>query len=151
VSGPKKPRPPKLVPDATASPRPEKRAYSSPTPPDENLRFRFGRLDHDKWALCKIDRKHHKRLLERLAHFEKMTVGQARANNLLADYDMSDCRNKSARTRLNNQYNGQDSLCRLTIAPGESLRLLGIREGNEFHIVWWDPNHEVWPEGKQVR
>lgn len=41
-------------------------------------------------------------------------------------------------------------MCRLTIAPSEQLRLLGIREGNEFHIVWWDANHDVWPEDKQV-
>ncbi|ORV53074.1 hypothetical protein AWC03_21340 [Mycobacterium europaeum] len=101
--------------------------------------------------MCKIDRKHHKRLLDRLAYFEKMTVGQARSNDLLADYEMAECPNQAARKRLNNQYDGQDSICRLTIAPSESLRLLGIREGHEFHIVWWDANHEIWPEGKQVR
>jgi len=123
----------------------------SPPAPDALLRFRFGRLDHEKWALCKIERKHHKRLLERLAHFEKMTVGQAKAANLLADYEMAECPNKSARKRLNNQYDGQDSISRLAIAPSEDLRLMGIREGNEFHIVWWDPNHDVWPEGKNVR
>lgn len=70
------------------------RAVSSPPQPDQTLRFLFGRLDHDKWALCKIDRKHHKRLLDRLAYFEKMTMAQARFNDLLADYDMADCPNK---------------------------------------------------------
>jgi hypothetical protein len=80
-----------------------------------------------------------------------MTVNQARTQQLLVDYDMADCPNKAARQRLNNRHDGQDSISRLTIAPSESLRLLGIREGNKFHIVWWDPTHDVWPEGRQVR
>ncbi|WP_100520586.1 hypothetical protein [Mycobacteroides abscessus] len=80
-----------------------------------------------------------------------MTVEQAKSNNILADYDMSECPNKAARQRLNNQYDGLDSISRLTVSPGESLRLLGIREHNEFHIVWWDPCHEIWPTDKTVR
>jgi hypothetical protein len=38
----------------------------------------------------------------------------------------------------------------LAIDPYRKLRLLGIGEGHEFHIVWWDPKHEIWP-GKNIR
>lgn len=125
---------------------------SSPPAPDKHLRFRFGRLDHGgKWPLTKIDKKDHERLLKRLGHFETMTVAEARKNNLLAQYDMTDCPNKAAKTRLSNQYGGLDSITRLTVEPSGSLRLHGILEENEFHIVWWDPKHEIWPEGKTVR
>ncbi|WP_418003345.1 hypothetical protein ACNO8X_26055 [Mycobacterium sp. PDNC021] len=142
---------PKLIADGGTAPPPAKRPFSSPPAPDKLLTFRFGRLDHDKWALCKIERGHHKRLLERLAYFETLTVEQARANHVLSDYDMSEFPNKNARKRLNNQYDGHDALCGLKIAPSEDMRLFGIREGHEFHIIWWDPGHEVWNQGKNVR
>jgi hypothetical protein len=101
--------------------------------------------------LCKIEKRDHARLLKRLGHFETMTVAEARSNNLLTQYDMTDCKNKAAKTRLSNQYDGLDSITRLTIEPNGSLRLHGILEGHEFHIVWWDPKHEIWPDDKQVR
>lgn len=133
----------------TGANSPGKRPAAAPSRHEEQqIRFRFGRLDHGKWALCEIDRAHHRRVLDRLAYFEQMTVGQAKQNGILSDYDMKDCKNKQATKRLAEQYDGQDSLCCLKIAPSESLRLLGIRELNEFHVVWWDPAHEVWPEGK---
>lgn len=121
---------------------------AAPQHESQCLRFRFGRLDHGKWELSAISKTDHGRLLKKLAHFEEMTVAQARASGLLADYDVTSIPNRQATQRLVNQYGAQDSLCRLYIASGESLRLLGIRERNEFHIVWWDPNHNVWPEGK---
>jgi hypothetical protein len=107
-------------------------------------------LDHGKWALCKIGNQHHERLLSKLAYFEGLTVAQAKANDLLADYDMTECPNGGAKKRLANQYEGEDNLSRLTIEPNGKLRLMGIRDEHEFHIVWWDPNHEVWPD-KNVR
>ncbi|MDX3183535.1 hypothetical protein PV334_20015 [Streptomyces sp. ME02-7008A-1] len=27
-------------------------------------------------------------------------------------------------------------------------RLWGFLVGNVFHVVWWDPRHEVWPSKK---
>lgn len=124
---------------------------ASSNPDDEPIRFRFGRMDEHKWQLTKISKSDNERLLKRLAHFEKLTVGQARANSVLADYDMADCPNEQARRRLANQYDGQDSLCRLDITPSGAHRLMGIREGGQFHIIWWDPSHDIWPEGKQKR
>ncbi|MEU9516816.1 hypothetical protein [Micromonospora sp. NPDC048169] len=133
----------------TGANSPGKQPAAAPTRyEDQQIRFRFGRLDHGRWALCDIDKAHHKRLLNRLAHFENLTVGQAKQQGLLADYDMSTFPNRQAAKRLAEQYDGQDSISRLKVAPGENLRLLGIRELNEFHIVWWDPAHVIWDEGK---
>jgi hypothetical protein len=90
-------------------------------------------------------------LLKRLGYFEGLTVSEAKSNNLLVQYDMTECPNTAAKKRLANQYDGLDSITRLTVEPAGSLRLHGILEGNEFHIVWWDPKHDIWPEGKNVR
>jgi hypothetical protein len=135
-------------PTSAQAPNPAKTPHSV-TPPDEQIRFRFGKLDHHKWPLAAITKTHHQRLLKRLAAFEEMTVKQARENGALSDYDMADCKNRQAAQRLAQQYEGCDTLCCLRVAPGEAMRLMGIREGNQFHIIWWDPNHQVWAEGQQ--
>lgn len=103
------------------------------------------------WCLYKISNAHHKKLISRLQYFEQMTVDQAQKKSKLADYNMQDCPNQNASKRLANQYDGADTLTRLTIEDSGSLRLFGIREANIFHIVWWDQNHEVWPENKIKR
>ncbi|MFC1416387.1 hypothetical protein [Streptacidiphilus cavernicola] len=30
-----------------------------------------------------------------------------------------------------------------------ACRLYGFLEGNVFHVLWWDPNHEIWPYEKE--
>ena len=117
---------------------------------NEMIRFRFGEVDDKHWPLKKISTDHHERLLKRLAYFETLTVADAIANKLLADYDMSQCPNKTAKKILAQREDPTDALCRLTIGPSGSLRLHGIRVANEFHVLWWDPKHEVWPD-KNVR
>lgn len=33
--------------------------------------------------------------------------------------------------------------------PGQKQRLWGLREENIFNILWWDPNHEIYPVEKR--
>ncbi len=33
--------------------------------------------------------------------------------------------------------------------PGQKVRLWGLRKENIFKILWWDPNHEVYPTEKR--
>lgn len=129
-----------------------KQPVQAPTNVEERkLRFRFDIVDHRHWPLRKIRPPEHERLLKRLKYFEAMSVADAKSNNALADYDMGDCPNKNAAEILRKAFDGQDSLTRLTIEPSGPGRLFGIREAHEFHVLWWDQNHEVWPEGKTVR
>lgn len=92
-----------------------------------------------------------KHVFKALAKFEAMTVDDARSNGTLADYDMANCKNQNATKRLANQYEGQDALCRLKVPGPGAMRLFGIRAGREIAVIWFDPNHEVWPEGKTRR
>jgi hypothetical protein len=32
---------------------------------------------------------------------------------------------------------------------GGQQRLYGFRDRNVFHLVWWDPRHEIWPSHKK--
>ncbi|WP_434317771.1 hypothetical protein [Leifsonia sp. P73] len=103
-------------------------------------------LDHNsKWALHKIDRSDHERLLKKLGKIEAMTPAQAIANHVLSKLDMGDCPNKNAAARLANQYEGLDVLHELRVEPSQDGRLLGRLEKNVFNIIWWDAKHEVWP------
>lgn len=87
-----------------------------------------------------------------LSKLESFTVENARQVDLLADYDMSDCPNKNAIKRLANQYDGQDSLCRITVSGDSKARkLFGIRTGSVISLIWYDPNHSMWPTDKRVR
>lgn len=118
---------------------------------DAKLRFRFDQVDETHWPLHDINTRDHKRLLKRLKHFEGMTLHQALTTGAISDYDMSNCPNKAAQKVLANQYDGQDSMTKLVIEPSGSLRLFGIREAHEIHVIWWDAKHEIWPEGKVKR
>jgi hypothetical protein len=37
----------------------------------------------------------------------------------------------------------QDHVCRLR--HGGAKRIYGLRVDNVFHLIWWDPEHKVWP------
>lgn len=124
------------------------------TPPatddDEHMRFVFKQVDDQKWPLHNISKADWKRLLGKLGHLESMTFTQACQSKLASECDLSTCSNQQAKTRLMNRYN-EDSAVEFRIARSESLRLWALRYGREFHIIWWDPNHEVYPDGKKNR
>ena len=83
---------------------------------------------------------------ERLAAFETMTwheiIGR---DHHEIDVDLLE---KSAQDRLREiGQDDVDSLCSLRIA-GER-RVWGILDRNVFKILWWDPNHTVYPVSKK--
>lgn len=41
----------------------------------------------------------------------------------------------------------QDEICRLRLSG--TKRLYGFLVGTVFHIVFWDPEHEIWPTEKK--
>lgn len=116
---------------------------------DKNITFHFGKLDEKRWPLHDISKEHLKRLLKKLKYIEQLSVTTARQNEVISDYSVEDIPNKTARKAITDLE--LDSICKINIAHSESLRLFGIREINQIYILWWDPVHEIWPEGKTVR
>lgn len=57
--------------------------------------------------------------------------------------DMSLCPNAETLQRLTDEYAGLDSLVRFRLTG--TTRVYGARVRNEFHFMWWDRDHEVWP------
>lgn len=128
---------------------------------DAPIRFRLAKLDNGDHALHEIEREHHKRLLSALVRLEGMTVAQAKTNHDISVIDdLRACPNKSAATKIRNilESYGDDfdgSVAEMRVEKSGPLRLIGFLSyaGTvaEFFLLWWDPKHEFWPEGKTKR
>jgi hypothetical protein len=119
----------------------------APKENDRKVRFRFDLIDDDgEWTLSSISNADHAQLLKTMAHVETMTAGEffKPGQRLCKVYtDMSACPNSDATDRLESKFQGLDHMVRLEIDGLK--RLYGVRTGHEFHIIWWDPEHKVWP------
>lgn len=134
----------------------------------ERIIFRFDVLDiadDCPWSILEITHSDHRLLLERLKLYEEHTMKELLApkfSEFKIYNDFSTCKNKEAIARLSKEYwkvdpknkdiveNDEDqkkipvdSIARFEL-DGKK-RLYGFLVQNEFHIVWWDPNHQVWP------
>jgi hypothetical protein len=78
--------------------------------------------------------------------FESMTVNEAfHCGDYPGKcYDLEALPNPEARERLEVlRLADQTKIWRLRV--GGTGRLYGFLRGNVFHVVFWDPNHDVWP------
>lgn len=122
------------------------------TPRNQTIRFSFSELDMTgSWCLHDLDAVHVARLIKRLKVLEGMTLDQMFTSGVMSKLNMEKCPNKQATQRLARQYDGLDVVHEIRIARSEDHRLHGRLDGRFFNIIWWDPNHEVWPEGKNRR
>lgn len=114
---------------------------------DSRICWRFCHVDHDgPWGFGKVDAQMLQWLLERLARFESMTMNELFHSGGYpgADYDVATIPNAAALDRLEEiGLSDMTKIHRLRL-KGEA-RLYGFLNGHVFHVVWWDPNHEVWP------
>ncbi|RIQ21270.1 hypothetical protein DY240_15725 [Jiangella rhizosphaerae] len=117
---------------------------------NQPLRFRFDQVDvGGPWCLTSIDQPHHADLLLKMRDYESMTAREIFHGNDPRGirYDMAECPNPEPIRRLTEAFGGRDSICRLRI--NGRRRLYGFLTGNDFSIVWWDPEHVIWPSTKK--
>lgn len=154
-------RKPKNRPDATPQlrrsgkgvplPLPRQRGLPGAGNSQERLCWRFTHLDNDgPWGFTNADIVTVCDVLRKLASFETMTVAEVfhRGDEPGKDYDVAALPNPVARNRL--EVAGLADQTKIwRIALGGRPRLYGFLVGNIFHVVWWDPEHEVWPSQKK--
>jgi hypothetical protein len=137
---------------AQAAPaKPAKRVRSLPLPGAGNsgdrLCWRFTHVDHDgPWGFSDTETAEFCGILRRLASFESMTVDEAfhRGDYPGKDYDVEAIPNSTALDRLEALgLADQTKIWRLQL--GGQPRLYGFLHGNVFHVVFWDPEHKIWP------
>lgn len=113
----------------------------------ERLCWRFEHVDNDgPWGFVGLQADAISGLLAQLVQFEKMTVNEAfhRGDYPGKCYDLEALPNARALERLEErQLADQDKIWRLRI--GGTGRLYGFLADNVFHVVFWDPDHEIWP------
>lgn len=115
---------------------------------DRFLIIRFNQVDLDgPWPLSAATPDELKRVFQAVAQLETMTPLEVFKGYPGKDYKTAELPTKEARDRLLSlQRDDQDIACLRLNGPG---RLWGFRRGRCFHILWWDPGHEVWPSQKK--
>ncbi len=140
----KKTPPIKLPPQRDDAPR---RASKVPDQDASSARicWRFNLADTEgSWAITPVSWPE---VIGHLRQFESMTVHDlfAAGGDMGKDYSLE---RGFPQDEANRRWQAlglddQDRVSRLR--HGGLIRIYGLRVGNVFHVLWWDPEHEIWP------
>lgn len=111
----------------------------------ERLCWRFTHVDHEgPWGFDSMDPAVLCEVLRKLADCESMTVAELRnTRRLFKEYDLPGGLRKEALERLTAMR--RDDMTKIQRLEFTGLqRLYGFLDGNVFHVVWWDPLHQVY-------
>lgn len=87
-------------------------------------------------------------IIAKLVSFEGMRVREVFPNDPGKHYQVEAIPNRMALERLALlNLDDQTRISRLRFMG--AARLYGFLLDNVFHVVWWDPNHQVWPVEKR--
>jgi hypothetical protein len=113
--------------------------------------WRFSHVDHDgPWGFAEVKPAELCQILRCLASFETMTLNEIFHSGGYPgkDYDVATIPNREALQRLEEMGLADQTKIWALRLQGEP-RLYGFLDENIFHVVWWDPKHEVWPSRKK--
>lgn len=135
--------------------QPEKRPRTSVAISDTDfmkraVQFTFSDADLEgQWPLSEMSAEHAKGLFPFLKSIESMTVGQLVAtSDLYVEYpNFGECPTQEAPNRLAELYGSADNVCRLRVTGKQ--RLYALRFEHRLALLWWDPEHEIWPSRKR--
>jgi hypothetical protein len=112
---------------------------------DERLCWRFRHVDHaGPWSFTTVTSEVLCAILTKLSDFESMTVSEAFRGNPGKDYDVTEVPHRDVPGRLDAIGLGDQTRISRFELQGK-WRLYGFRLDNVFHVVWWDPEHQIWP------
>lgn len=94
-------------------------------------------------------------ILKRMTEFSKITWADikkqthSRSNHTCHHYLDGDGLSKTALERINTMGYDYDIDSIFSFRFESTLRIIGIRENEVFHVVWYDPNHKFYPSKKK--
>lgn len=147
---PGQPKTPRQVGKVDASKQPRALHIDHAAVEERNLVWRFADLDDSgEWCLSSIERDHLRGLLAKLKSFESMTVGEVFAPGAEHGkrYDIAKLPDRATRRLVEIGRDDETELVRLRC--GARPRLYGILREHVFYVLWWDPEHEVYPSPKR--
>jgi hypothetical protein len=109
--------------------------------------WRFSLLDWDgPWGWRDVEANKWQEILQKLGHFETRTWADIKSDGNAVDIQNSP--NPEASKRLTEIHlDDIEELFSLRLSGKE--RIWGILDNHIFKLLWWDPNHEVWPSTKK--
>lgn len=117
------------------------------------LLFRFHRYQAYAWPSMEKedDSFNFREALQKLESLSRMSWAQIRHNSKLGHLCevkdlIPEAKESLKLLTKRNIIDPTDSLYRF--AFGSTERLWGIKYQNEFHVLWWDPYHDVWRDRK---
>jgi len=138
------PRAPKPVGKTVPSKERIKAALPSAGNSDERISWRFTHFDWDgPWTFADLDE--FRSVEKELRDFETMTINELFHNGKEPGkrYEVARIPEPEALARLEVlKLADQDEICRLRVSG--TKRLYGFLVGTVFHMVFWDPEHQVW-------
>jgi hypothetical protein len=84
-------------------------------------------------------------LMGLLCEYEKMTWGEADLRRHTHPMPTHRICERAQNRLMALRYEDAASLYQFEIAGGQTRRLWGFRQQNILQILWWDPNHTVYP------
>ncbi|MBR8638644.1 hypothetical protein KEF29_03355 [Streptomyces tuirus] len=118
---------------------------------EERICWRFTHLDREgPWGLAPLDHERVQALIADMVKFENQTINELFHQGEWPGkcHDVAELPNKRALERLT--AIGLPDMTKIwKLRIGGPGRLWGFLVGNVFHIIWWDPGHEVWPSKKK--
>lgn len=112
-----------------------------------NPAWRIGWADDGGlWSTTAIDAENLAGILVRMKGWETMTWHAINGPDNHYSYE-NICKEAKARFKERNMVLFSDNLYSLRITGRR--RLWGILTGGIFHILWWDPEHSVYPVAKK--
>ena len=113
--------------------------------------FKWIDKDHPRWSL-KVQNNLYENVILKLKDYEGLTWAEinkasgGRTYGTNSHYEDVEDLCKDARDRINELMIFEDRVFSLRL-DGET-RLYGIIENGVFYVIWYDPNHEIYPVKK---
>lgn len=97
----------------------------------------------------------HKEFLEKLIAYTNMTWGEIRKqthdkSNKSKHHFLTDIEkfSKAAQERVKIILSPEDTDRIYSFAFNNKLRIVGLRDHEKFHVLWYDPEHKIYPSSK---
>lgn len=117
---------------------------------NRKLVWRLAWLDEGgPWAPTRIEPAQMAVLMRKMVAYESMTIGEifAPGSEHGKAYDVSEL--PSAASKRISEIKRDDEALIHRLRCSAKRRLYGILREHVFHVLWWDPEHTVWPSKKR--